>query len=280
MSPPASPNRFEQGTKVLLGQASPPPSVSSPESNFPANVSPTTPPIQSFTSGPSRVVLSGGTSPLPTFDSALLSATQLANSNQFRQALVELSPHVNDTALATADRDTLMVWLDALAAKVIYSTEHHVEPIPYIVQADDTLETIARQWNVPQQLIFNINREKIPDLAKLQPGSELKKVTGPFRAEMDCRNHMVTLFTGDLYAGRFPMIGKAVDVPNGGTFQITQKFAQGNSQGEFWIGTSNSALSLHAQQPGGSQFGCEFSVADARDLFSILNVGSEIKILR
>ncbi len=127
---------------------------------------------------------------------------QLVADGQFKQALMELSRSYNGQHTAE-QRKRMTDWLDALAGKVIYSTEHHLEPRPYIVKNGDTLEMLAAQWQVPPQLIRNVNRAKIQDPDNLGTGTELKQVKGPFQAQLNIERNELTVFLNGLYAGRF-----------------------------------------------------------------------------
>lgn len=228
---------------------------------------------------PGAVGLTAGTVPLPTLESSFQTARQLIAAGQMRQALAELTSQLHNPDLMQEDTTTLYKWLDTLAGKVIYSTEHHVSSQPHLVQPNETLASLADAWRVPQQLVYNINREKISNPFELAPGTELKKVGGPFRAELDLRTQMVTLFLDELYAGRFRCVSLAPDL-QAGSWRVENKLESGHPSGQFLVQTGNPVVSLHAQPAAGTPTGCCFTQSDARDLFSILSVGSEIKIIR
>jgi hypothetical protein len=230
-------------------------------------------------SGNGSIGLTAATAPLPTLENSMQTARQLIAAGQMRQALAELTTQLQNPALSAQDQATLYKWLDTLAGKVIYSTEHHVQNQPHIVQPSETLASLADTWRIPQQLVYNINREKITNPFELQPGTELKKIPGPFRAEIDRTSQTVTLFLDELYAGRFKCVSAAADMPPGAC-RVENKMESGNPAGQFLLQTNNPAVSLHAQPATGSPSGCCFTQGDARDLFSILSVGSEIKIIR
>jgi lipoprotein-anchoring transpeptidase ErfK/SrfK len=224
----------------------------------------------------------------------------LANRGNVREALVELSARYNDP-LPADQRMQMLQWLDQLAGKVIYSTENHLQPRPYVVRNGDTLESIAAAWNVPAQLVYNINRSKIGDNTTLQPGTELKVVEGPFNARISIDRQEMTLFLGDMYAGRFPIeLGQDHEYEHG-SFMIETKSPAGreyrdaagqviaagaanNPYGRYWLGFSNSDLGIH-EAPGmgsGSDVsGCiRLGSRDAEDIYGILSEGSQISIMR
>lgn len=196
-----------------------------------------------------------------------------------RQALEELSGQIHNPELATLDQSMLYKWLDTLAGKVIYSSEHHINSQPHIVQANETLASLADAWRVPPQLVYNINRERISNPFELVPGTELKRVSGPFRAELDLTNQTLTLFLDGLYAGRFRCVSLASNL-SAGSWKIENKVENGHPAGQFLMQTNQPEVNLHAQPADGNPTGCCFAQGDARDLFSILSVGSEIKVIR
>ena len=72
-----------------------------------------------------------------------------------------------------------------------------------MVRRNESLDEIAERYNVPLELLQKINGIDNPEV--LVPGTELKVVTGPFRANMDLPGQELTLFLNGLYAGRFPI---------------------------------------------------------------------------
>jgi lipoprotein-anchoring transpeptidase ErfK/SrfK len=225
---------------------------------------------------------------------------ELAGSGDFRQALEQLSAWY-DAPLPADQRMQMLQWLDQLAGKVIYSTEHHLQSRPYVVAQGDTLESLAAAWNVPPQLIYNINSSKIGDPSMLIPGTELKIVPGPFNARISLDHHELTLFLGDLYAGRFPVemgmdsefehgsfmiqsktdIGQAYQDKSG---QVIAAGAPENPYGKYWLGLANSNLCIHESPNAGDASetrGCiRLSSRDAADVYGILSEGSQVSIMR
>ena len=215
-----------------------------------------------------------------------------------RQPLRELSRFYN-ADLSPEKRREVLEWLDALAFKVIYSTEHHLAPAPYLVQSGDTLESIAAQWNVPPALVYNVNQSKIGASAVVSPGIELKKIQGPFRAEVHLQRQEITLFLSDMYAGRFPVrLGSDITLRQG-DFQVqnvstTGQAYQGamgqqievghpnNPYGQFWMGLGG-GLCIHsmASEQSNDSRGCiSVRQADANDIFGILGRQSRVSIVR
>jgi len=117
------------------------------------------------------------------------SLSQTAPSMNLESAWTEVNRLVADyyrqPNLSSAQSKQLHEWLDALAGKVIYSSEHHFQDTPYVIRSGETLNQIAGRWNVPAQVVYNINRQQIGDSATIVAGTELKVINGPFHAEVD-----------------------------------------------------------------------------------------------
>lgn len=233
-----------------------------------------------------------------SFQAAWPRVDKLLAEKKYRDALQLLSRFYRWKDLNGPQRQRLFPFLDGLAGKVIFSSEHHLEGMPYTV-ANESLVDIGNRWKVPAQLIYNINREQISNAAALSAGTQLKIVNGPFDAEIDTKQNVMTLFLGDLYAGTFPIRVGVSGNPKPGDFRVLVKSevghswrdAQGNSYppgapengyGPSWIGLSGS-LCIHAVDESATDghHGCiGLNPEDAKDVFAILGDGSNVKILR
>lgn len=227
-------------------------------------------------------------------DSAIQSARGHIDRGQYYEALLTLSYAYNDPEVTSAERAELHELVDPLAGKVIYSREHLMEAA-YEVQAGDTLPSIAEQYEVPWQLLANING--ITDLRTLEPGRQLKVVRGPFHAEIDLQAGELTLFVRRLYAGRFP-IQVGDNVPPAADYTVQDKqpgqtFYAGDARtlaaddprnpfGGIWIDLGGNVC-IHAR-PSSSDaaaFSCiSLSQRDANDVYGILSRGSSVMIRR
>jgi hypothetical protein len=213
-------------------------------------------------------------------------AVALIESGQYRRALQTLTTYYR-AEIPAAEREQLLLWLDALAAKVIYSTEHLFEPQPHVVQTGETLESIGAQWDVPPELIYNINRAKIGDAKALVPGTELKVIIGPFRAEVLVADQQMTLFCRGLYAGRFPLASVSPAMA-AGQYKIVGKQAAPGANADspsqpaavvaLDLGNGLSITTAEAASPGDP--GVRMSARDLSDVASILSGGSTIRIQR
>lgn len=224
---------------------------------------------------------------------AIATADRQYASDRRREALATLSLFYETPNLTSDQREQLLIRLDPLAREVIYSPEHLLEQ-PHRVSGSETLMDIAQKYDVPWQLLANIN--SIDDPVTVLPGTDLKVLRGPFRADVDLGNQELTLFLGDLYAGRFPIGVGSDPLPRAGTYTIQEKNSAKtyydlsgnpvppgnprNPYGAMWIDLG-SGISLHgspkADQP--TDQGC-ISVAGnySRDVFGILSEGSSVTI--
>ncbi len=226
---------------------------------------------------------------------AIRTADRQYAEDQRLQALTTLSLFYNTPNLSGQDRAELLSRLDPLAREVIYSQEHLLEK-PYRVGQRESLVDIAAKYEVPWQLLANINQ--VTDPMALLPGTELKVVTGPFRAEVSLSQQELTLFLGDLYAGRFPIAVGSDPAPQPGTFTVQDKQSEHtyynrngspvppgaaeNPYGSAWLDLGGQVCihgSPDSKRP--TDQGC-ISLADdfAGDLFGILSHGSAVTIHR
>lgn len=224
---------------------------------------------------------------------------RLVAADEYRIALRVLSKHYGKKGLTGPQQQKLQGWLDALAGKVIYSTEHLFVKQPYVVQPGETLESIARNMKVPTEVIYNINQGQFAGRNEVSPGMKLKAVNGPFHAEVDLDKKMMTLFVKNLYAGRFPVAVGISGNPGEGNYDVKVKSpngftwrdangreypagAPGNGYGPYWMGLSGS-LCIHAV-PSGTPHGHRgcigLSEKDAKDVYGILSKDSQISIVR
>lgn len=226
---------------------------------------------------------------------ALRSAKSAIEKGRYHDALFTLSAFYKSQDLTGEEQAELLDMLDPLAAKVIYSREHQVEP-PYKVRRNETLMDVSQRYQVPWQLLQKING--IDDPRVLLPGSELKIVSGPFRAEVDLQSHELTVFLGQLYSGRFPISLGTDPAPVEGEYEVRDKRedrpyfttdgrqipagSPNNPFGRVWLDLGKE-ICIHGSPPSGSdsQHGCiSLSPRDADDVYGILSLGSKIRIIR
>lgn len=234
------------------------------------------------------------------------------DEGKLADAQLALSELYNDPNIASLPADQtrqITDLLDRLAGTVVYSRQHHLEPA-YVTRQGDTLDNLARKFNIPWQLLGRINGLMPPtapntDTAtKDQPlpvGMELKVVRGPFDALVHLDKHELTLFVQNRYAGRFP-VGVGRDQPKlEGTYIVRDKAMSPpysgpdgvtinpndpkNPLGSAWIGLTD-RIGIHGtcdpQAIGRDDNRGTICVGDRdlQDLYGILSVGSRVTIVR
>ena len=228
------------------------------------------------------------------FDNAWTSAVAQLNRQQWAEALLTLSLFYNSGEATAEEHQRLVDLLDPLAGKVIYSKEHLLER-PCEVRPGETLADIAQQLQVPPTLLQNING--LPNSANLPPGTTLKVVRGPFRAEVDLKKNELVLFAGKYYAGRFAISVGNDPAPRPAEYQVLDKRegreyrgADGaripagtpdNPYGRWWIDLGDNVC-IHATPdslPPSGSLGCvSLNSRDAADVYAILSRGSRVSI--
>jgi len=246
--------------------------------------------------------LSDGSSTKPapvSIASVWTEVDRLVDQDEYRIALGVLSKHYGKKGLTGPQKQKLQGWLDALAGKVIYSTEHLFFKKAHVVQPGETIASIANQFNIPSEVIYNINQGQFNGANEVSPGMQLKMVRGPFHAEVNLETKTMTLFVKNLYAGRFPVAVGISGNPDVGNYDLKVKSptgftwrdangkeypagTPGNGYGPYWMGLSGS-LCIHAVESGTPQGhrGCiGLSEKDAKDVYGILSKASQISIVR
>jgi len=228
---------------------------------------------------------------------AALSRGELASAHK------TLSKWYGDASLTPAEAQAVETLLNQLAGTVVYSTEHQLEPA-HVVRPGETLETIAKQHNVPWQLLAKING--IAAVDQVQPGQQIKVVPGPFSAVVDLRRSQLTLMVDGRYAGKFPVTVPAGATLSEGEWVVDQKLVapaanvapigytvartavdrtivlRGKSDAAptaagptLTIASGTTASDAVAASPA-----IQVSPADAEDLSDILSIGSRVTIRR
>lgn len=228
------------------------------------------------------------------FEQAWRQAELYTSDGQLARALLTLSAFYRSPDLDEDTHKKLNERLDQLAGTVIYSTRHLLEE-PYKVRRGETLEDIAKSYNVSVRLLQNINSIRDPNL--VLPGTELKVLRGPFRAVVELSREELTLFLGGLYAGRFPLqIGanpppqpgeyQVLDIQPGRTYfaptgQALPAGAPANPYGQWWLDLGRNVC-IHGTPDAGNaspDAGClGLAPRDAADVAAILTVGSTVVI--
>lgn len=244
-----------------------------------------------------------------TFDAFMEAVRKKLAEDKLAEAQLALSEMYTSPNLPADQAKQITDLLDQLAGTVIYSRQHYLAP-PYKTQPGDTIESVAKKYNVPWQLLAKINglmppSASIADAAtKDQPlpqGKELKVLQGPFDAIVQLDKRELTLMVKNRYAGRFP-IGVGRDLPSlDGQYTVGNKTLNPtyygpdgitigpsdpkNPLGGAWIGLSD-RIGIHGaadpQNIGRDSNRGTICVGDRdlQDLYGILSVGSRVTIRR
>ena len=213
---------------------------------------------------------------------------------KLKEGLATLSVFYNAPELTTEQRHDLLDLLDSLAREVVFSRRHFLDSV-YVVAPGETLAEISKRYDIPQEILARINA--IDTKTQLPSGAPLKVVPGPFRAEVDMTRNELTVFLGDLYAGRYPVSFGNDPMPKPGIFQVIEKqqnknyYGNGvqipasdprNPYGGYWIDLGQDVC-IHGSTdtPSDGKLGCiSLSPYDASDVFGMLSRGSPVTVKR
>jgi len=259
------------------------------------------PPQSAFASASQPLAQTGA---IPQAQASLFSATRLAvqaalDRGELSQALLLLSDWYGDPSLSASESQEVSQLLSQLAGSVIYSTEHRLEP-PHMVQAGEKLEDIAKQYNIPWQLLAKINGIARAD--QLQPGQQLKVMRGPFSALIDLSERKMTLMLDRRYAGQFSIHVDPTTSVEEGHWTVDQKLLTPGNAGLLATATTPTeehTLMLTNPTGGGNQVAIlraerattpttadptgrviHLKSSDVEDVFDILSLGSRVTIRR
>ena len=239
------------------------------------------------------------TPPIPDmpFSIAREQALAKAKAGELKLALEMLSPYYDAPELDSAEHADLVNILDALSREVIYSTRHLYQPA-YEVLATDTLTSVADAHRVTPDLLAAING--LGASKALLARAKLKVISGPFHARISLSRREMTLFLGNLYAGRFPVAIGADGPPVEGSYNVVDRrtdrtyYGPGgvviqanepeNPYGGYWLSLGNN-LSIHGSPEMArsdlANAGCiSLAPLDAADAYMILTKDSRVEIRR
>jgi lipoprotein-anchoring transpeptidase ErfK/SrfK len=243
------------------------------------------------------------------FADFMANAQKSLDEGKLAETHLVLSKVYLDPKLPAEQAKQIAGLLDELAGTVIYSPQHYLEPA-YVVQPGDTIDKVARNYDVPWQLLAKINGLMRPDSPNtnealkdrpLRPGTEVKVVRGPFDAVVHLDKRELTLILQGRYAGRFK-IGIGRDQPKlEGEYTVCIKAPDPiyygpdgvtigagdpkNPLGAAWIGLTE-RIGIHGtndpQNIGRDDnrgYIC-LGARDLQDLYGILTVGSRVSVMR
>lgn len=178
----------------------------------------------------------------------------------------------------------------------IFTSSEQLFGEPHFVEYGETLESIGKQYEVPWQYLALLNRVT-PE--KLQAGQKLKVVRGPFGAVVDLKSYTLTVHAHGWYVRHYQVgIGKDGKTPVG-VFTVKEKLENpewydpdggvvdaddpDNPLGEYWLGLGDH-IGIHGTIDPDSigraaSRGCvHLGDKDIEEVFSLLSVGSQVKI--
>lgn len=181
-------------------------------------------------------------------------------------------------------------------ASLIFTSNERQFGTPHLVEYGETLQAIAKQYDVPWQYLALLNRVT-PE--KLQAGQELKVVRGPFGAVVDLSAFTLTVHAHGWYVNKY-RIGTGRDHktplgefvvedklenptwynPDGG---IVEPDDPENPLGEYWLGLGNH-IGIHGTNDPSTigraaSRGCiHLGDSEIEEVFSLLSTGSKVLI--
>jgi LysM repeat protein len=300
--PPATDNPGSAMLPPLAATPKPGPDLTPPSMsglNAPANSAPTNlpagaTPLAGFTTTGSDA----NQAALSPFGPVMKETQQLIGENKLGEALTRLTRLYDDPTMNPSEQQQVNDLLNQLAGVVIYSSKHHIVS-PHRINPGETLDVIAKQYNVPWEMLAKING--LTDPKQLPVGEFLKVVPGPFRAEVDLKKQKLTLFLKEQFAGTFDIVNLGADSQYAAADLVVQKksmnpsYSSASRQQSFERGDPNNPLGnfgivladgmmIHGHgvqvpinDPRGS---IRLSARDAEDVHDILSEGSTVKIRR
>lgn len=187
--------------------------------------------------------------------------------------------------------------IEETAANIYANPNSHFAE-PHFVEFGDTLEDIAKKYQVPWQYLAQLNSTT---RETLQAGQKLKVLNGPFGAVVDLNSFEMTIHAHGWYVHRY-RIGVGRDLgttvgeftvqnkkenpvwnrPDG---EIVEADDPQNPIGEYWIGLGEH-IGIHGTIDPGSigretSQGCIHLVdGDISEIFNLLGTGSKVVIRR
>ena len=165
------------------------------------------------------------TAGLPAFREAVAQLQQPHDDAQTRAIFATLNAIQQSSGanMAAEDVKTLNRSLDFLAFETFYNSKNFILEPPRQVGQNETLASIAREYDVTPELIAAINGLNPSQDTFLTPGSTLKVVRGPVTAELSVSKKELVLRFNNYYAGRFQFGIPRAAIMTRGTFTVESK---------------------------------------------------------
>ncbi|MBX3444464.1 MAG: L,D-transpeptidase family protein [Planctomyces sp.] len=194
------------------------------------------------------------------------------------------------------EREKFQDRMERLARRIYLQPQPHYMD-PYVVQAGDVLQTVAKNYRVSWEYLATVNRT---DPKRIRPGQKLKVIKGPFSAVVDLSDFELTVHAHGYFVKRYEIgVGRDESSPIG-TFLVEEKLVDPtyygpdgviehddpqNPLGEHWIGIGD-GYGIHGTIDPGSigraaSKGCiRLQAEDIAELYEFLTVGSQVVIRR
>ena len=186
--------------------------------------------------------------------------------------------------------------LRAVSYRIYFAPQPHYMD-GHIVEVGDTLQNIAKEYDVSWEYLAKLNRT---DAKKIRPSQKLKVIRGPFAAVVDLSDMEMTLHSHGHFVHAFPIgLGQDSSAPIG-TFKVHEKQRDPtyygpdgvidhddakNPLGEFLIDLGDS-FSMHGTidessiGKAGSPGCIRLKNRDIADVYDLLTTDSEVLIRR
>jgi lipoprotein-anchoring transpeptidase ErfK/SrfK len=227
-------------------------------------------------------------------------AEQLRNINQWIEDDRVLDAHAELSRLYWKQPDLRSLFQDRIqqTASMIFTSDERQFGPPHFVEYGETLETIAKQYDVQWMYLANLNGV---DPEELQAGQKLKVVRGPFGAVVDLSEFTLTIHAHGWYVNHYTIgTGKDQKTPLG-EFTVKEKLENPtwynpdggivdpddpeNPLGEYWLGLGDH-IGIHGTNDPSTisraaSRGCiHLDDSDIAEVFSLLGSGSKVLIRR
>ena len=218
-NPASQPRTLAEAGAAMAAPASPAPAATTPAATTPAHASatqssascanpvqtPLDPAACATAATPTLSELIAAKNYPAALNLALNGARDVASAAQAREIFVALNM-LRRYYVAQGQADVVArinATLDCLAFEIFYNPKRAIlEPMRQTLPGE-TLESIAKEYNVSPETIAVINGVKLPADSPLPPGAQLKVFRGPVAAEISASRKELLLTFNGLYAGRF-----------------------------------------------------------------------------
>ena len=159
-----------------------------------------------------------------------------------------MATELYQSELYPAEREMLLSFVGECGWTAFFSrTWTPLESALYVVQPNDTIQSVADKRHVSTELIMKINGLQAPVFPP--PGTQMKIPQGPFHAIVSLSNRELILLSEGLFACRFKLgIGKKEEIPTS-VYEIVEKFENptytGNGNEEIEANDPRNPLGTH-----------------------------------